>query len=228
MPINSDKADRFSSERTITVTSSDTSDPYINTATLSSDFNGNSENTIELTVNRANKVTNSLTINMYNPHGDTVRTQTYNGSTATTIDITPENLMPLTTINRSVYWADDSADDGWVDVNIKGDALPFNGSYVVQVYVNDGADGDTLQHYSEYYTGFMSWYKDATANDDTDEIVLHKAGKSSNGNNLFLRTRRNNGSTMSLEIACWVTNDNGELIIPSHNSNIVFKFRHLI
>lgn len=228
MPINSDKADRFSSERTITVTSTDATDPYINTATLSSDFNGNSENTIELTVNRADKVTNALTISTYNVQGETVRTQTFNGSTAVSVDINPESFMPLTTITRSVYWADDSADDGWVDLNITGTALPYNGSYIVQLYVNDGADGDTLQHYSEYYTGFMSWYKDATANDDTDEIVLHKAGKSSNGNNLFLRTRRNNGSTMSLEIACWVTNDSGELVVPTNNSNIVLKFRHLI
>lgn len=131
IPINSDKADRFASERTITVTSTDTADPYINTATLSSDFNGNSDNVIELTVNRADKVTNSLAVNTYNVHGDTVKTQVYNGSSAVTVDIAPESLMPLTTINRSVHWADDSADDGWIDLNIKGDALPYNGSYVV-------------------------------------------------------------------------------------------------
>ena len=79
------------------------------------------------------------------------------------------------------------------------------GSYIIQVKVNDGntngADG--LSHWYETYTGTMSWYADGTNNTDADEIVLHKAGHASNGNNIYLRTKRKSSSgRLVLEMAC--------------------------
>jgi len=36
----------------------------------------------------------------------------------------------------------------------------------------------------------MSWHTDSTNSGDADEILLHKAGHASSGNNIYLRTIR--------------------------------------
>ena len=76
------------------------------------------------------------------------------------------------------------------------------GSYIIQLKTNDTA-GTGLAHYSEVYTGFLSWDSAATNSTDYDEIVLHKAGHASNGNNIYLRTtRKASNGYLTLQICC--------------------------
>ena len=84
--------------------------------------------------------------------------------------------------------------------------------------VNDGAN---TAHYSEYYSGIMSWYADGTNSTDADEILLHKAGHASNGRHVYLRTIRTlNSGYLKLQISCTHA--------FSAASSITFKFKKLI
>jgi hypothetical protein len=78
----------------------------------------------------------------------------------------------------------------WVDTTINGTDLT-SGSYMVQLYVNEGGDGV----FQEYYTGVMSWFSGDPNSTESDEIVLHNAGQASLENDStrrgwFLRTTR--------------------------------------
>lgn len=136
---------------------------------------------------------------------------TFDGSGNVTISTT-SNIDPITTITKSL-----AVGTGWMDTGITGSNISENGSYVVQMLINDGANAGM---YQEHFTGLMSWYKDSTNSTDSDEIVLHKAGHSSNSRMVFLRTVRQTSGALKLQIAA------------SNNftaaSNIVFKFRKLI
>ena len=107
---------------------------------------------------------------------------------------------------------------GWMDTGIAGANLPSHGSYVVQMFINDGTNTGL---YNEYFTGIMSWFKDATNSTDSDEILLHKAGHASNGRMVYLRTiRQGSNGTLKLQIAASTA--------FSAATNIVFKFKKLI
>lgn len=107
---------------------------------------------------------------------------------------------------------------GWMDTGIAGANLPSHGSYVVQMFINDGTNAGL---YNEYFTGIMSWFKDATNSTDSDEILLHKAGHASNGRMVYLRTiRQGSNGTLKLQIAASTA--------FSAATNIVFKFKKLI
>ena len=107
---------------------------------------------------------------------------------------------------------------GWMDTGIAGSNLPSHGSYVVQMFINDGTNTGM---YNEYFTGIMSWFKDATNSTDSDEILLHKAGHASNGRMVYLRTiRQGSNGTLKLQIAASTA--------FSAATNIVFKFKKLI
>ena len=110
----------------------------------------------------------------------------------------------------------------WKDVpGIDNTFLTETGSYIVQVYVNGGGTTGTTNMYQEYYTGFMSWFKDACNSSDADEIILHKAGHASNEHNIYLRTIRQTGSnTMKLQIKCSKTCTAAE--------KVSFRFRHML
>ena len=108
----------------------------------------------------------------------------------------------------------------WQDTGIIFSNLA-TGSYMVQVAVNDSSVGG--QHYTEMYTGVMSWYGSTTNSAVTDEILLHRAGHAPNNGDIFLRTARVTGNTspnLHMEIR-GSTNNTGA-------SNYVFKFRRMI
>lgn len=143
----------------------------------------------------------SLTINVKNLGGTVKTTTTYNPLADKTINIEAANLFETYTFEKSL-----TLTTGWLDTGIKGTDME-TGSYIIQVKVNDSGTDGSLNHYSEIYTGTMSWYKGSTNSTDTDEIVLHKAGHASNGNNIYLRTKRKSspsGSTnyLALEMSC--------------------------
>lgn len=145
----------------------------------------------------------TLTLNVKNITGNTAGTKTitYNPLADASIDITATDLFETYTFEKSL-----TLTTGWTDTGIKGTDME-TGSYIIQVKVNDSGTDGSLNHYSEIYTGTMSWYKGSTNSTDTDEIVLHKAGHASNGNNIYLRTKRKSspsGSTnyLALEMSC--------------------------
>jgi hypothetical protein len=110
-------------------------------------------------------------------------------------------------------------DTEWQPVGINGAALD-TGTYIVQIYANDLFNGGTNSN--EYYSGVMSWYSGDTNGEERDEIALHRAGASTDGN-IYLRTRRtlsSNPDNLMLEVRS---------NIPTvASNNYVFKFRKLI
>ena len=109
---------------------------------------------------------------------------------------------------------------------MKGDdVITANGTYTVQMFVNDYAVGGT--QYSETYSGIMSWGSSTNTNDTgggtISEIVLHRSGHAANQGMTYLRTREttsSEGNELRLEIMCNRT--------YSAASNVVFKFVRLI
>jgi hypothetical protein len=105
------------------------------------------------------------------------------------------------------------------------DVITANGTYTVQMFVNDHAVGGT--QYSETYSGIMSWGSSTNTNDTgggtISEIVLHRSGHAANQGMTYLRTREttsSEGSELRLEIMCNRTYTGA--------SNVVFKFVRLI
>ena len=132
------------------------------------------------------------------------------GSANVTIKTT--DAKPVTTITKSL-----AVTTAWMDTGITGTNLA-TGSYIIQMYINDGTN--TGQYY-EYYTGTMSWYAGTTNNTDSDEILLHKAGHSSGGRMVYLRTIRTaSNGYLKLQIAASTA--------FTAASSITFKFRQLI
>jgi len=124
---------------------------------------------------------------------------------------------PVTTITKSLTLTTD-----WQNTGISYTDLS-TGTYLVQLYANDtGAGGSNS---NEYYSGTMSWYAGATNSSvelPTDEIVLHRAGQSSEGG-LYLRTfRSTSGSGANLKLQIYAN------LANSSASNYVFKFRKMI
>ncbi len=105
------------------------------------------------------------------------------------------------------------------------DVITANGTYTVQMFVDDYAVGGT--QYSETYSGIMSWGSSTNTNDTgggtISEIVLHRSGHAANQGMTYLRTREttsSEGSELRLEIMCNRTYTGA--------SNVVFKFVRLI
>ena len=138
----------------------------------------------------------NLTINVSNLAGTTTQTVTYNPSSAKTLNITAADVLETYTFTESK-----TLTTSWADTGVAGSDMA-EGSYIIQVKINDTATTG-LQHYSEVYTGVLSWDAAATNSTDYDEIVLHKAGHASNGNNIYLRTTRKASSGyLTLQICC--------------------------
>lgn len=180
---------------------------------------------VTTTVVNAQKVANSIGLTCIDVNGTSRINTTFNGSTARTFALTPEKLFPLTTITKSINLNANSGD--WVDLGIEGSTIPNNGSYIIQIYVNDGGTtGETLEHYDEYYTGTFSWYNGQTSwggAENADEIVLHKAGLSSGGNNLFLRTIHTAAGYLKMQAAYYRTTGTIDT-----SSALTIKVRQLI
>lgn len=98
----------------------------------------------------------------------------------------------LTTISKSL-----TVTQAWMDTGITSTNLPANGTYIVQIQVN--ADDSTGNMYSCYSSGVMSWYKDATNDTETDEIILHRSGHAY-GKIIYLRTVMQSSGVLKLQI----------------------------
>lgn len=107
----------------------------------------------------------------------------------------------------------------WISIGINGSSLA-TGTYAVQIYANDLSNGGT--NANEYYSGIMSWYSGDTNGEEEDEIVLHRAGASADGN-IYLRTRR----TLSSDPENLILEVRSNIPTVASN-NYVFKFRKLI
>ena len=127
------------------------------------------------------------------------------------------NIDQITIITVSLTLTTD-----WQDTGIKNTLLT-TGTYAVQLFANDEGAGGTNNN--EYYSGIMSWYSGNTNSGvelPTDEIVLHRAGGSSDGE-LYLRTyRTSNLDTDELKLQIYSN------IANTSVANYVFKFRRII
>jgi hypothetical protein len=127
------------------------------------------------------------------------------------------NIDQITTITVSLTLTTD-----WQNTGISHSSLT-TGTYLVQLFANDGGSGGANNN--EYYSGIMSWYSGNTNSSlelPSDEIELHRAGGSNDGE-LYLRTYRSPssaGTNLLLQIYSNAAN-------PSA-SNYVFTFRRLI
>ena len=121
----------------------------------------------------------------------------------------------LYTVTKSI-----TLSTSWQTTGIDGSDLS-TGSYMVQLYVNDQAVGGV--QYEMYYTGVMSWFSANTNDDETDEIVLHRAGHAPNAAAVYLKTVHTyTADTDDLELHIRGTQAN------TGASNYQFKFRRLI
>lgn len=105
---------------------------------------------------------------------------------------TEELSNNLTTITKSL-----NVTQAWMDTGITSTNLPANGTYIVQVQVS--ANDSTGAMYYCYNSGVMSWYKDATNDTDTDEIILHRSGHAY-GKTIYLRTVMQSSGVLKLQI----------------------------
>jgi len=123
----------------------------------------------------------------------------------------------ILTITKSLRLTTD-----WQDTGIDSTDLD-TGTYIVQLYANDGGSGGT--NLNEYYSGTMSWYNGQTNSSlelPTDEIVLHRAGGSGDGA-MYLRTFRTPlGDPSDLKLQIYSNTESAS------NANYVFKFRRMI
>ena len=115
----------------------------------------------------------------------------------------------ITTITKTL-----APSTNWSDTGIAGNNLS-TGSYIVQMLINDGTINS-----SEYYTGNMSWYDGTCTSGESDEMLLHKAGKASGNNHVYLRVLRVANGSMKLQIASSTA--------FSTATSITFKFRKMI
>lgn len=109
----------------------------------------------------------------------------------------------LTTLTKSI-----KVMKTWVDTGISGTNLE-TGTYIIQMVVGTNI----------YYSGVVSWYKDSTSSTETDEIVLHMAGKNPT-ERIYLKTTMTSSGSLKLQIS-------GEKDW-SAAANIVFKFKKMI
>ena len=114
----------------------------------------------------------------------------------------------------------------WTDTGINGTDLA-TGTYVVQVYVDDY--GVTGNHYTEYYSGIMSWFSTNTNNTHVDEIVLHRAGHAPNNGDIQLRTERVlSADTNDLMLQVKHNHSYNAALDNSGGKSMRFKFRRLM
>jgi len=109
----------------------------------------------------------------------------------------------------------------WQDTTVNAAELA-TGTYIVQLYTDDHGT-NSIGHYTEYYSGIMSWYSTNTNSTETDEIILHRAGHSPNVGDIFLRTERTaSADTTDMNLQIKTSNN------ASGSATYVFKFRRMI
>ena len=108
----------------------------------------------------------------------------------------------------------------WMDTGITTDSTTFpggNGSYIVQIdatAVTNSADGSPT-----IYSGIMTIYDSTNVADESEEIILHRAGKGST-KRLYLRTISTSSGAYKLQIAA----SNGF----ANTYNLKFRFKKII
>ena len=105
---------------------------------------------------------------------------------------TEELSNNLTTITKSL-----NVTQAWMDTGITSTDLPANGTYIVQVQVSANDSTGAMWHC--YNSGVMSWYRDATNDTDTDEIILHRSGHAYR-KTIYLRTVMQSSGVLKLQI----------------------------
>lgn len=109
-------------------------------------------------------------------------------------------VTPYTSVATSLYdllpaarvaynWTGQVVNDTWVDIFSAANNVLTTGTWMVQMYISDWAQGG--QHYTYTYTGTMQWYQE-TVNQGGEsaaaEIYLHRMGHAANASVLYLRT----------------------------------------
>lgn len=136
------------------------------------------------------------------------------GGLAVSGSISASNIETVKTISKQI-----ALSTNWIDSGIQRYDLT-NGTYVVQVYVNNYTVGG--HHYHETYSGIMSWYSGGVNNPSADEIPLHRTGVSPNSGRIYLRTARQwayQGGNIRLQIR-------SNLNVAS--TTYTFKFKKII
>ena len=106
--------------------------------------------------------------------------------------------------------------DPWSNVGVSGDDLA-SGAYVVHMVNNNAYANPGGAQYRERYTGIMSWYAEKTNSQDCDDIALHAAGHARNGRFIRLRTCREYGGKLQLQV------QNSNLDVGEFEYEFVFK-----
>lgn len=146
-------------------------------------------------------------------HSHSAATASANGFMPSADKAKLDALGGIVTITKSL-----TLKTSWMDTGISGGSLS-NGTYVVQVGGLSSDDG--IGTYSEIWSGIMSWYAGTTNSTNSEEILLHNAGRADNSGEIYLRTIRTSGSNyLKLQIA--------SNIAATKADNVVFKFRKLI
>jgi hypothetical protein len=95
-----------------------------------------------------------------------------------------ENLShDITTVEKTLTLKSTWMDTGISDLE--------TGTYVIQVAVNNNSMSECI------WSGTMSWYNGTCSDTETDEIILHRSGKSY-GNTIYLRTIMQNSGPLKL------------------------------
>ena len=102
--------------------------------------------------------------------------------------------------------------------------LPYDGTYIIQIYDNTTSVG----HYQTYWSGIFSWYTGnisgiTNSNGyEYSEIPLHGSGQAINAKNIYLRTYSQNSSKMRLQIK-------GNNNLTSSTSNVIsIKIKYIM
>lgn len=119
------------------------------------------------------------------------------------------------------------AADTWTDTGIDGTDLA-TGTYMMQVLVDDyDVNG---AHYTEYYSGTISWFATNTNSDVVDEIPVHRAGHAPQSGDVQFRTERTLNAD-SHDLMLQVKHNrayNAALDGTTAGKKMIFKFRRLI
>lgn len=116
-------------------------------------------------------------------------------------EATATSLYDLLPSARTTYaWSVQLTAGTWADI-FSSNTVLSNGTWMVQVYVDDYAVGG--QQYQETYSGVMSWGSANTTNqggaEAISEVVLHRSGHAANAGNFYLRTVERVTSTLLLQ-----------------------------
>ena len=83
-------------------------------------------------------------------------------------------VMPVISMTKSLKL---SSANTWYDTGIDTTSGLESGTYLMQVYINNGSN---TGQYNEYFSGIISWHSGTTNSSNSDIIYLSKAGHARN------------------------------------------------